>query len=58
MIDENRINEAKSNIQQYLQDGLLKKEIFRELVYNTYMKNYQESLDVAKRLIEDNVSSL
>ena len=58
MIDEKRIKEAKNNVENYLQDDLITKEDFNDLVYNTYVKSHQESLDVAKKLLEEKLSSL
>ena len=37
MLDEDRINEAKSNMKNYLAEKLIKKEPFSQIVYDTYM---------------------
>jgi len=44
MLSKKRIKEAESNFKSYLTEGLIKKEKFRKQVFDTYMKNYQESI--------------
>lgn len=53
------IKEAEKNIRQYMEDNLLfKYETFRSEVLDTYKRNYKESLDIAKKLFEENLSNL
>lgn len=57
-MDEKRINIAQKNVANYLEQGLLKKEKFEQIIYNTYINNAHESLGVANHLFEDKISSL
>lgn len=52
------IKKAKNNYDKYLQDGLLKKVYFKKIVYDTYMNNSLESLEVAIHLSSNNKSNL
>jgi len=58
MLVEKRINEAKSNVRMYLNDGLLKKEEFKSIVYETYVRNYHESLELAENIFKEKRSDL
>ncbi len=58
MLKGERIEEAKINVKSYLSDGLIKKENFKELIYNTYVRNFQESLNLAEKLFKEKDSSL
>ncbi len=59
MLDETRIKEAELNVRGYLQEGLVKKyELFKEEILETYKRNYQESLDVAQKISDKNMSNL
>lgn len=59
MLDEKRIKEAEKSIKKYMEDSLLfKYEVFNGDVLDTYKRNYKESLDVAKKLFEENLSDL
>ena len=58
LLAENRITEAEANIRSHLSEGLLKKEQFKQIVFATYMKNHRESLQVAKKLFNENLSNL
>lgn len=59
MLDEKRIKEAESNVRGYLQEGLIRKyELFRDEILDTYKRNYRESLDVAQKISEQNLSNL
>lgn len=58
MLDEKRINEAKSNIKSYLADKLLNKESFKDIVFETYMRNHRESLALAEEVFKNNRSNL
>jgi uncharacterized protein (UPF0332 family) len=55
MLDEKR---AKANVNNYLSEGLLKKEPFREIVFKTYIKNHDESLKLADDLFKTDRSKL
>ena len=58
MLSNKRIEEATGNVDSYLAERLITKEPFRQIVYDTYMRNHRESLQVAERLFTDNASSL
>lgn len=59
MLDEKRTKGAESSVRQYLEDGLLWKYKFsRKEVLETYQRNYQESLDVAQKIFDLNLSNL
>lgn len=58
MLSNERIREAENNVKSYLSDGLIKKEQFRKIVFETYLRNHRESLIVARRLFEENLSNL
>lgn len=50
MLDEKRIQEAESNVQQYLQDGLLRKQN-NETAKAMYVENADLSLETAQKLL-------
>lgn len=50
MLDEKRIKEAESNVWQYLQDSLLKKQT-NETAKIMYIENADLSLETAKKLL-------
>ncbi|MFH1591853.1 MAG: hypothetical protein ABIB47_00595 [Candidatus Woesearchaeota archaeon] len=59
MLDEKRIKEAESNIRGFLKDRLFwKYKLFREEILETYKRNYQESIAVAQKLFDQNLSNL
>ncbi len=58
MLSDKRIDEAKNNVRSYLQESLLEKKDFKSLVFETYMRNHRESLDVAKELHKQGLSNL
>ncbi|MDP2908169.1 MAG: hypothetical protein Q8O03_09640 [Nanoarchaeota archaeon] len=58
MLSKERIKEAENNVRSYLAEGLIKKEPFRNIVFDTYMRNHRESLIVAKKLFSENLSNL
>ncbi len=58
MLSSERIREAENNVRSYLGEGLLKKGKFREVVFETYMRNHRESLIVARRLFSEKLSYL
>ena len=58
-MDEKRINLAEKNFGNYLSDGKIKKiDRSNELIYNTYLRNARESLNVANQLFQNKTSSL
>lgn len=50
MLDEKKIKEAESNIRQYLEEGLLKKEN-NETAKQMYIENSNLSLETAQKLL-------
>jgi uncharacterized protein (UPF0332 family) len=59
MIDEKRINEARTNVNSYILDGLLKKVQFKDNnVKNILLNNCKESLRVAEIIFNNNYSNL
>jgi len=57
-MDEKRVKIAEIKFKNYLRDGLIKKEIFQEIIYQTYLKNATESLNVANEIFKNKTSSL
>jgi uncharacterized protein (UPF0332 family) len=58
-MDEKRIKQAESNFKNYLNEGKVKKiNEFEEIIYNTYLRNSRESLNVANQLSQNKTSSL
>lgn len=58
-MDEKRIKQAESNFKNYLKEGkIVKMDSANPLVYETYLRNARESLNVANLLFEKNTSSL
>jgi len=51
MLNEKRINEAKSNVKQYLKEGLLKKQE-NETAKQMYLENCELSLLTAQKLLD------
>ncbi len=58
MLSDERIKEAENNVKTYLLDGLIKKEQFRNIVFETYLRNHRESLLVAKNIFNQSISNL
>ena len=58
MLDLNRIKEAEENVRKYLDDGLLKKIMFNEQIFKTYLQNSDESLMVAQLIFKNQKSNL
>jgi len=58
MLSNERIKEAEKNVKSYLSDGLIKKEQFKSIVFETYLRNNRESLISARKLFNENVSNL
>ncbi len=58
-MDEKRIKKAESNFRTYLQDGKVNRVTeFNSLIYETYLRNARESLNVANQLFQNKSSSL
>ena len=58
-MDEKRLKLAEKNFTLYLKEGKIKKiSKFSPIVYNTYIKNAEESLTVANTLSKNRTSSL
>lgn len=57
-MDEKRIKIAEDNFKKYLDENLLKKVAFQEIIYKTYLNNSIESLKVAEELSKNKTSSL
>lgn len=59
MLSKERISEAKSNVSQYLKEGMLKKITINEpSVKKILVNNCSESLTVAETLSKSNISNL
>lgn len=59
MLDEQRLTEAQQNVKKYLEERLIwKYNSFTPEILETYIRNYQDSLEVAQKLFEQNLSSL
>lgn len=58
MLTKERIKEAEQNFKQYLAEGLIKKEVFREEIFNTYMKNFNETMNLLNFLDKQKISNL
>lgn len=58
MLSNERIKEAESSVRLYLVDGLIKKEKLRSIVFETYLRNHRESLLIARKLFNENLSNL
>ncbi len=58
-MDEQRIKQAEDNFKRYLQEGKIKKvSKMNTLIYETYLRNARESLNVANQLFQNKTSSL
>ncbi|MCX6748786.1 MAG: HEPN domain-containing protein [Candidatus Pacearchaeota archaeon] len=58
MLDKKRVEEAQANVRNYLNEGLLTKRGFEDIVYNILVNNAKESLETANFLAKNNKSSL
>jgi len=59
MLDEKRIKEAKSNVERYLRDNMLKRVSVKEpAIMKILMNNCKESLNVAEFIFNNRVSNL
>ena len=58
-MDEKRIEIADKNFRRYLEEGKIKKVYrFESIIYETYLKNARESLNVANQLFQNKTSYL
>ena len=58
-MDEKRIKIAENNFKRYLDEGKIKQiSKFDSLIYETYLRNARESLNVANQLFQNKTSSL
>src|SRR3989338_8810183 len=58
MLDDKRIKEAEENVRDYLKDGLLRKAVLSNDVFDVYLKNSSESIELAKDIFKNNKSNL
>lgn len=58
MLDEKRIREAQSNVNDYLREGLIKKTIVDHNIGRILINNSKESLKVAEIIFSNNYSNL
>lgn len=59
MLDAERIKEADNNVRRYLEDELLwKYKQYQKEILETYERNYRESVSVAQKLFDENMSNL
>lgn len=59
MLSKERVNEAKTNVSQYLKEGMLKKITIKESsVGKILINNCNESLTIAESLSKSNMSNL
>ncbi len=58
MLNKERIREAEINFKIYLEEGLIKKVKFRKEIYNTYMRNYKESITLLDFIDKNEISYL
>lgn len=59
MLTKERIKQAKTNVNNYITEGMIKKvkEINQNII-NVYVKNSEESLKVANHLLKEDISTL
>lgn len=58
MLNNEKIKKAEHNIKQYLNEGLISKSLFKQIIFNTYLKNHKDSLLLAKKIYNENLSPL
>jgi uncharacterized protein (UPF0332 family) len=58
MLDKNRVTIAEKNVQSYLNEGLLKKMQPNQDIIRVLLRNTEESILSAEKLISDNISDL
>jgi hypothetical protein len=57
-MNSSRIMEAENNVRKYLVDGLIKKDTYKPIIFDTYMRNNRESLLTARKLFNEKGSNL
>ena len=57
-MDEKRIKIAENNFKNYLNESLINRVNFEDIVYQTYLRNASESLNVANELFKNKTSWL
>jgi len=57
-MDEKRVKIAEDNFRKYLDEGLIKKSPFQDIIYQTYLNNSLESLKVAEEIFTNKTSPL
>ena len=59
MLDTQRLKEAESNVKNYLEEKLIwKYDSYKKEIFETFLRNYKDSLEVAQKLFEQNLSPL
>ncbi len=58
MLDEKRIQEAKTNMRTYLAEDFITKEPLKNIIFDTYLRNHRESLNIAEHINRNNLSNL
>jgi hypothetical protein len=58
MLSEKRIKEAESNVRGYLEEGLMEKRKFEEIVFRVLKNNAKESLGLANFIANEGKSDL
>ena len=58
MLSEQRIREAEGGVKGYLQEGLIRKEGFQDIVFIVLRNNAKESIDLANFIAENRKSDL
>ena len=58
MLDEKSIKIVESNVKSYLEEGLLKKNDFQEIIFRVLINNANDSLETANFLYKNNKSNL
>ena len=58
MLNNENVKKAEHNMKQYLSEDLISKSSFRQIIFNTFMKNHKDSLLLAKKIYNENLSPL
>jgi len=59
MLDDKRIREAEKSVKSYIEDQLLwKNKFFKKEILETYNRNYEESINLAQKVFEQDLSNL
>ena len=58
MLDDKRLKEAEKNVREYLNEELIAKEPFKSVVFDTFIKNHEESIALAEHIHSNNLSQL